>query len=328
MKTEKALKRVITSKKSDHKPKRKYNCTYEGCDKVFSSTTSLYRHEDIIHFKLDAIYCEYPDCGYKTFNKLSFNKHIENHSNYSELSSQTNVCHYEGCNEVFTDKKSWIKHRNRIHRYNCKFQCTHSGCDFTAQNNRHLKQHLIKHSNEKPFVCSVDGCGKRFKHQFNYKDHLEVHKNNKYFECTFEGCGKRYETRAGLSIHMKTVHIKDTLYSCEWPGCEFKTFQKVHLGTHQKVHGDKTYLCDYPDCNAKFKYDKNLKAHRLKEHGIGNGFECSWPGCDFKAIQKCTVKYHERIHTNERRYACTWPGCQYRCVAGGNIQSHMKIHQK
>ena len=191
--TVKSVRPVVSSQRNDNKSYRKYKCSFDGCYSSFTNNQSLMLHKMKIHLKQDEIHCEYPDCEYKTFNEQKFDKHIKKHSNYSELSSQTIVCHYEGCDEQFTDKKSWIKHRNRIHRYNCKIQCTHSGCNFTAYKNAHLKQHMIKHSNEKPFVCSVDGCGKRFKHQFNYKDHLEVHKNNKYFECIFEGCGKRYE---------------------------------------------------------------------------------------------------------------------------------------
>ena len=285
----KSVRPVVSSQRNDNKTYRKYKCTFDGCYSSFPNRNNLWRHKMSIHLKQEEIYCEYPDCEYKTFSKRKFDKHIENHNDYEELSPQTIVCHYEDCNEVFTDKKSWNKHRNRIHRYNCKFQCTHSGCDFTAKNNQQLNQHQIKHSNEKPFVCSVDGCGKRFKREFLYKYHLEVHKN-KYFECTFEGCGKRYETRPGLSSHIKRIHIRDTPYSCEWPGCEFKTSQKVHLGRHMKVHGDKTYSCDYHDCNAKYKDNDALRAHRFKQHGIGNGYECSWPGCDFKAIQKMYSK--------------------------------------
>ena len=156
---------------------------------------------------------------------------------------------------------------------------------------------------------------------------VEGHKN-RVFKCSFEGCGKTFVTRSCLYNHEKTIHIRDTLFPCEWPGCEFQTYVKTNYERHQKVHGGKTYSCDYPDCDAKYKDSDALRGHRFKLHGIGNGFECSWPGCEFKAVKKCTVKYHERIHTNERRYACTWPGCQYRCVCSSNLKGHMKIHQK
>ena len=96
----------------------------------------------------------------------------------------------------------------------------------------------------------------------------------------------------------------------------------------RKVHGGKTYSCDYHDCNAKYKGNDALTAHRFKQHGIGNGFECSWPGCDFKADKKCKVKYHERIHMNDKKYVCSWPGCQYRSVSPYYVKEHMKIHQK
>ena len=326
LKTEKAVKRVITRTKSDHKTKRIYNCTYEGCDKVFSSSGSLYRHEDVIHFKLDAIYCEYPDCGYKTYNQMYLDEHITKHDNYAELSSQTIVCHYEGCDEVFTDKKSWIKHRNGIHRYLWKERCTHPGCGYMTVSKTNLKAHMTKHSKDRPFVCTMEGCGKRFKHEGTFKGHLKIHEDK--FKCSFDGCDKTFESRPGLSTHMKSVHIRDRLYSCEWPGCEYETYSKSSHTIHQNVHGLHKYVCDYTNCNAKYKDNDTLKSHRFKKHGIGQGFECSWPGCDYKSVYKYKIKYHERIHTNERNYACTWPGCQYRCVCSSNLKGHMKIHQK
>ena len=315
------------SQKSKKKSDRKYKCSFDDCHKTFTTNCNLIRHQTTIHLKQDAFYCEYPDCEFRTFSKIVFNEHIGNHSNYSELSSQTIVCHYEGCNEEFNDKKSWFAHRKSVHRYKCGVPCTHPGCQYMAHSNAHLKIHLTKHSNDFPFVCSVEGCGKRFKRKTTLTSHLEMHKNE-HFECTFEGCGKTYESKARLSIHMKIAHIRDTLYSCEWPGCEFQTYVKRNYQRHQKVHGGKTYSCDYHDCNAKYKDNEALRAHRFKQHGIGNGFECSWPGCEFKAFQKCIVKYHERIHINDKKYACTWPGCQYRSIASDYIRGHMKTHQK
>ena len=185
---------------------------------------------------------------------------------------------------------------------------------------------MQKHS-EMMFVCEVQGCAKSFKRENSLKYHLEMHKNDR-FQCSFDGCGKTYETKIGLNSHMKTVHIRDTLYSCEWPGCEYKTYNRGYITQHKNVHGQHKYVCDYPDCNAKYKDDEAFKDHRMKQHGIGQGLECSWPGCDFKSVTKSKIKNHERIHMNDRKYSCTWPGCQYRCVANGNIKVHMKVHLK
>ena len=324
----KSVRPVVSSQRNDNKSYRKYKCSFDGCDKSYKNLTSLMRHKMTIHLKLNEIYCEYPDCEYKTFNKQMFDKHIANHNNYSEVSQKTFACRYEKCDEVFTDKKSWLMHRDANHRRGCKVGCTHSGCNFTTQSKTDLKIHLINHSKDTTFVSSVDGSAKISQQELYFKDHLEVDKN-KYFKCTFDECGKTYESSSGLSLHMKTIHLRDTQYSCEWPGCEFKSYAKNHFNRHQKVHSGPRYSCDYPKCKAKYKVKDALRAHRLKEHGIGQCYECSWPGCNYKAIQKCLVRYHERIHTNEKMYACTWPGCQYRCVNSSNLKPHMmNVHLK
>ena len=318
----------ITSNKRGNKSDVKYKCSFDGCNKEFTSLSYMLRHKERLHSKQNKLHCEYPDCEYKTFTKRAFNKHIKSHSNYSQLSSQTIVCQYEGCDQMFTDKTSWYNHRNNYHKNKYKVPCTHPGCDYVAVSKWHLNfLHMSKHSQDRPFVCQVQGCAKSFKREDSLKNHLEMHKND-HFQCSFEGCGKTYESKGGLNSHMKLAHIRDTLYSCEWPGCDYKTYAKGNLGHHKIVHGQHKYLCDHPDCKAKFRVKQMLNDHMLKLHGIGQGLKCSWPGCEFKSVRMCTIKYHERIHTNERRFACTWPGCQYRCVAGGNIKGHMKMHLK
>ena len=244
-------------------------------------------------------FCKYPKCEYRTYNKPTFERHIIKHNDYLKVTAQTQtyVCDYEGCDKEFASKQTWINHRYNYHQ--CKLRCTHPGCDFTTTYNATLKRHEIKHSNDRPFVCEVEGCGKRFKRVRNYTKHLDIHKN-KFFKCTFEGCDKTYETGPGLLTHQQSAHIKDTLYVCEWPGCEFKTYNRNNYRGHQAVHSDQKFLCDYPNCNSKYKHVYDLRHHQLKHHGIGQGYECSWPGCQHKAITEYKLKIHEKSHNKDK----------------------------
>ena len=241
------------------------------------------------------IFCKYPKCIYTTYKKPSFEKHILKHNDYTEVTAQTQtyVCDYESCDKEFESKQTWINHRCNNHQ--CKLRCDHPGCDFTTTYNAMLKSHAIKHTNDRPFVCEVDGCGKRFKRELTYKNHLNMHKN-KFFKCTAEGCDKTYQTAPGLLTHQLSAHIKDKLYSCEWPGCEFQTYNRNIYRGHQAVHSDQKFLCDYPNCSAKYKNVYTLRIHQLKHHGIGQAFECSWPGCDHMAITKSKLNIHEKNH--------------------------------
>ena len=293
---------IVGVKKFVVKCRTIHKCSYQGCSKTFTGSRgsfNLRRHVSKVHLKEKDFYCLYPDCPYHTYAKELFDKHIETHDNYHEVSAQTRtfVCNFEGCRKEFTSKKTWNGHRNFNHIYakaNAR-KCTHPGCDYIAMGKPQLRSHMITHSDETPYLCEVQGCGKRFKRELTYKNHLDIHKN-KYFKCSFDGCDKTFETAPGLYRHQKTAHIKDTLYSCEWPGCEFQTYDKNSLVGHQMVHSDQRYSCDYPKCSAKYKNVNTLRHHQLKYHGIGQAFECSWPGCDHKAITKNKLKIHEKSH--------------------------------
>ena len=293
--------RRVTHNKYMEKCREIHRCRYQGCNKTFTGFQGDYnlrRHVNRVHLEQKNLYCQYPDCPYYTNKKELFDKHIGDHDNYHEVSAQkrTHVCDFEGCGKEFTSKKTWIFHRNKhLYAKTWARKCTHPGCEYIGMGDAQLESHMIKHSDVRPFVCEVDECGKRFKRQDNYKIHLEVHKN-KYFKCTFDGCGKTFETGAGLRTHQSSTHIRDKLYSCEWPGCEFQTYSKSSYRGHQTVHSDQTYPCDYPNCSAKYKNVYTLRHHQLKHHGIGQAFERSWPGCDHKAITKNKLKNHEKSH--------------------------------
>ena len=275
-------------------------CTYEGCDKTFADNYNRDNHVKKVHFKEKDLFCEYPECPYKTFSRKAFDQHIANHSDYVEVTSgKTNYpCSYEGCGKVFAHKKTWINHYYLVHKYARKVPCTHPGCDYATVSKANLRVHLVTHSDDKPFVCSVEDCGRSFKRKIDYKRHLDIHKN-KYFKCPFDDCSKTFQTDTGLRRHKISVHTKDKLYSCEWPGCEYSTYSLSSYRSHERVHSDRKYLCDYPNCNSKYRERSYLRAHQLKHHGIGEGYVCSWPGCEHKAITKSKLKIHEKSHNKD-----------------------------
>ena len=294
-------KRVVRSE-YNYQPKvtndkKKHKCDYKGCDKTYTDKNKMQRHKNLVHLKAETFYCEYGQCLYYTHLKPSFDNHIAQHDNYAEVTAQkptSYVCQFEGCGKAFDTRKSWIKHQ-RNHKYVKKVACTKSGCDFIAFSRAHLKIHMSKHSDVRPFVCEVEGCDKRFKLERNYKNHLDIHKN-KYFKCPYDECDKTFESNSGLHHHKKAVHIKEQLYVCEWPGCEYSTYSKSNHSGHQRVHSNERHSCDYPDCSAKYKERSILRAHQLKQHGIGEGYVCSWPGCEHKAITKNKLIIHEKSH--------------------------------
>ncbi|CAG2102401.1 unnamed protein product [Medioppia subpectinata] len=116
------------------------------------------------------------------------------------------------------------------------------------------------------------------------------------FETTGSVLDKRIPGRPKTSRVQLTTKQSE-LSACEYPGCQYVSNKKC-MARHKLVHKtERNFVCDWPDCDKRFKSSLSLKNHL-------------------------------RIHYDDKRYACNWPGCQYRCVDSGNIRKHKKIHEK
>lgn len=88
-----------------------------------------------------------------------------------------------------------------------QFECLFCGKIFNYLSS--LKDHIRRHSGEKPFSCSV--CGKRFAQKTYLKLHQRVHSGEKPYSCP--DCGKSFSQKSSLNIHLRT-HTGEKPYSC------------------------------------------------------------------------------------------------------------------
>jgi uncharacterized Zn-finger protein len=95
------------------------------------------------------------------------------------------------------------------------------------------------HTGEKPYVCSFISCGLSFKAHGHLKDHMKRHLNLKPYECYI--CNSKFARSSTLKIHLNT-HTGEKPYLCPFPGCEKKFTEKGNMKTHFKIH---VYLYKY-----------------------------------------------------------------------------------
>ena len=143
---------------------------------------------------------------------------------------KSNIC--DICGMLFTSRDSWTTHKlkHMAEKTGDWFVCKMCGQNFPTQHR--LKNHMRRHTKERPYVCEV--CGKAFKNKHSLERHCLVHSGVKPLSCEF--CGKGFASGYNL---------------------------KSHLRTHT---GEKPYKCDV--CNSSFTHNVSLKTHKRSAHGI------------------------------------------------------------
>ncbi|KAH7122498.1 zinc finger protein-like protein OZF [Dendryphion nanum] len=118
--------------KTAQKPKKKYICTMDGCEKSFYQKTHLDIHTRS-HTGHKPFLCKEPTCGQR----------------FSQMGN--------------------LKTHERRHTGERPYSCDICGKTFAQRGN--VRAHKIVHKNEKPFICKLDDCGKSFTQLGNLKSH-------------------------------------------------------------------------------------------------------------------------------------------------------------
>jgi len=216
-------------------------------------------------------------------------------------------CHL--CGGRFVQLRSHLKniHFATSYEYFCSV-CKKAFCKDT-----NLRQHMLTHTDERPYTCQ--DCGSRFHRKNQLICHMVTHTKEKNHTCTV--CGKKFARRDGIKNHMR-VHTGVKPYCCETCGRAFKRTEA--LRNHQLIHtSEKPLVCS--TCGKRFRQIAGLTRHILIHSGE-QPFECS--ECGMKFNQSSSMQRHKLTHTGEKPYSCS--DCGQRFTQSGGLCSHRRKH--
>ncbi|XP_028856999.1 zinc finger protein 692 isoform X2 [Denticeps clupeoides] len=155
------VSQIGAKRKRKAPPKDILPCTYDGCEKIFSSRQYLNHHMKYQHIQQKTFSCSHPSCQ-KSFN---FKKHLKEHEKLHS-NQRDYICEF--CARAFRTSSNLIIHR-RIHTGEKPLQC--EVCGFTCRQKASLNWHMRKHNVESSYLFPCDICGRRFEKRDNVTAH-------------------------------------------------------------------------------------------------------------------------------------------------------------
>ncbi|CAH2217165.1 jg24920, partial [Pararge aegeria aegeria] len=217
----------------------------------------LSEHEMLEDRKLDASNSRYLKLPYKCDkcitafdHELNLIEHLEKRHKKEPGSLVCNICesvlntklsfeeHYKrhyrryecmACGKRNNNVYSVLKHYNDTHgKVDMSFTC--KLCDFTTESHRSYRYHRDKHRTAK---VECQQCGNTFVNKAGLRVHmLTVHKqSSRIYSC--EPCGKVYRTKSGLSAHMTFTHADTAPAYCV--ACDLSFRSEWGLRHHLKT---------------------------------------------------------------------------------------------
>ncbi|KAM9844536.1 zinc finger and BTB domain-containing protein 41 [Aulostomus maculatus] len=286
------------------------------CDKTFDRA-GKYESHTRVHTGEKPFQCDICLQHYSTKSNLT--AHKRKHANDDPLPKKEHKCPF--CSKLHASKKTLAKHVRRFHpehiqEFITKRKRKSEGwkcaiCLKTFTRRPHLQEHMILHTQDRPFKCSF--CDEYFKSRFARLKHQEKYHLGP-FPC--EICGRQFNDTGNRKRHIECTHGGKRKWTCFVCGKSVR--ERTTLREHMRIHsGEKPHLCSI--CGQSFRHGSSYRLH-LRVHHDDKRYECDECGKTF--IRHDHLTKHQKIHSGEKAHQCEECGKCFR------RHDHLTVHYK
>ncbi|XP_058813308.1 protein suppressor of hairy wing [Topomyia yanbarensis] len=307
----------------------KVNRTCNVCNKTFASAKMLAKHQLICTDKLEEfrnvlekekVAAMVAQPGEEFFKYCNPNPDNPCYCCGEDIST-AHVGHIKCkfCPKSFKAYEYMEKHLASVHAEHENFACPQ--CNAMCASRKVLEDHLMTHSEGKPFSCLK--CGKDFTRKYHLDRHLNHSSCGEIPKQTLpcEVCGREFTRLDNLREHLR-FHMgqgsRKRDYQC--PYCPKSFYGSSLLNIHIRTHtGEKPFPCDL--CSKSFPSTGALRKHR-RSHTGERPYRCDECPATFAARE--TLNRHRKTHTGEKPHQCTV--CSKRFIQATQLRAHMFNH--
>ncbi|KAM3604978.1 uncharacterized protein V6R79_018974 [Siganus canaliculatus] len=286
------------------------------CDKTFDRA-GKYESHTRVHTGEKPFQCDI--CLQRYSTKSNLTVHKKKHASDAPFQKKEHKCPF--CSKLHASKKTLAKHVRRFHpdhiqEFVTKRKRKSEGwkcaiCLKTFTRRPHLQEHMILHSQDRPFKCSF--CDEYFKSRFTRLKHQEKFHLGP-FPC--EICGRQFNDTGNRKRHIECTHGGKRKWTCFVCGKSVR--ERTTLREHLRIHsGEKPHLCSI--CGQSFRYSSSYRLH-LRVHHDDKRYECDECGKTF--IRHDHLTKHQKIHSGEKAHQCEECGKCFR------RHDHLTVHYK
>lgn len=286
------------------------------CDKTFDRA-GKYESHTRVHTGEKPFQCDI--CLQRYSTKSNLTVHKKKHASDAPFPKKEHKCPF--CSKLHASKKTLAKHVRRFHpdhiqEFLTKRKRKSEGwkcaiCLKTFTRRPHLQEHMILHTQDRPFKCSF--CDEYFKSRFARLKHQEKYHLGP-FPC--EICGRQFNDTGNRKRHIECTHGGKRKWTCFVCGKSVR--ERTTLREHLRIHsGEKPHLCSI--CGQSFRHGSSYRLH-LRVHHDDKRYECVECGKTF--IRHDHLTKHQKIHSGEKAHQCEECGKCFR------RHDHLTVHYK